>query len=300
MLRKGLRLVFWLLATILLAIAVLAFLNRDMIQRTMLGGVHEYESIPPTIPATITRPAILVFSKTNAFRHEEAIPAANKLFSEIARTKGWGYFQTENSATFRPDILAKFDAVVFNNVSGDVFSSDQRAALKAYVENGGGFLGIHGSGGDPSYDWQWYVETLIGAQFKGHPLNPQFQQAIVHIEDKAHPATRQMPDTWKASDEWYSFEKPARGPGFHVLATLDEATYSPKMMFKDIAMGKDHPIAWWHCVGKGRALYSALGHQAAAYADANYRKFLMGALDWSLRLEGSGCGPATLKPAGAN
>ena len=53
----------------------------------------------------------------------------------------------------------------------------------------------------------------------------------------------------------------------HVLATLDESTYSPKGMFgQELAMGKDHPIAWSHCVGKGRAFYAAPGHLPAVYA----------------------------------
>ena len=37
---------------------------------------------------------------TNSFRHEEAIPVANVMFAELAQENGWGYFQTENGATF--------------------------------------------------------------------------------------------------------------------------------------------------------------------------------------------------------
>lgn len=286
------RTVLWGLLLLVILFVISVARNFEIIQRTMLGGLKIYETVPPQVPANIARPAILVFSKTNGFRHEEAIPAANALVAQIAKEKGWGYFQTENGATFEPAILAKFDVVVFNNVTGDVFTSAQRQALKQFIENGGGYVGVHGSGGDFSYNWRWYVEDLIGAQFKGHPKYPQFQQATVHIEDKTHPATRELPDLWKRTDEWYSFEKSARRPGYHILATLDEATYNPKMMGLDIAMGKDHTIAWWHCMGKGRVFYSAMGHTAAAYAEPDYRKMLLGAVTWALRLEGSECEPA--------
>lgn len=188
--------------------------NWELIQRTMLGGLKIYETVPPELPAEITRPAILVFSKTNGYRHEEAIPAANALLERLAKENGWGFYQTENGAAFSPAILARFDAVVFNNVSGDVFTPDQRAALKAFIEKGGGFVGVHGSGGDFSYDWRCYVEHLIGAQFIGHPMDPQFQEALVRVEDRDHPASRGVPEEWRRTDEWYSFERspPAARP----------------------------------------------------------------------------------------
>jgi uncharacterized protein len=291
--KRILRVLLWFLLALLVLLGIGVALNWNLIQRVFLGGLKVYETTPPTLPTDINHPAILVFSKTNGFRHEEAIPAANSLFTSMAKENGWGHYQTENGATFSPEILSRFDAVVFNNVSGDVFKPEQRAALKAFIENGGGFVGIHGSGGDPSYAWDWYVNDLIGAQFIGHPMNPQFQKATVKVEDKIHPTTKNLPKTWTRTDEWYSFSTTARKPGVTVLATLDETTYSPIGMFgKALAMGKDHPIVWSHCVGTGRALYSALGHQATAYAEPEYRKALNGAVHWALKLDGTGCEPA--------
>jgi type 1 glutamine amidotransferase len=252
-----------------------------------------YETTPPVLPENIKRPAILVFSKTSGFRHEEAIPAANKLFADAATANGWGIFQTENGATFKPELLDRFDTVIFNNVSGDVFTPNQRAALKAFVEKGGGFVGIHGSGGDMSYAWDWYVNDLIGAQFIGHPMAPQFQKATIKVEDRAHPATATLPESWQRTDEWYSFKTSPRKDGVQILVTLDESTYSPKMkmlfMNKDLRMGKDHPIAWAKCSGKGRTLYTAMGHKASAYAETEYRQLLIGATKWALKQDGKGC-----------
>jgi uncharacterized protein len=294
--KRILRLLLWLLLALFIVIAIGAARNWDTVQRVFLGGLKVYETTPPTLPADIKRPAILVFSKTNGFRHEEAIPAANTLFAQMASDNGWGHFQTENGATFSPAILARFDAVVFNNVSGDVFKPEQRAALKAFIENGGGLVGIHGSGGDMSYAWDWYVNDLIGTQFIGHPMNPQFQKATIRVENKTHPASRDLPATWDRTDEWYSFAKSARKPGVDVLATLDEKTYSPKGVFgQNLVMGIDHPIIWAHCTGKGRTLYSALGHQASAYAEPEHRKLLNGAIRWALKLDGEGCDSASPK-----
>ncbi|MFC4312026.1 ThuA domain-containing protein [Steroidobacter flavus] len=285
-------------AVVLLALLAI-FVVRNY-QRVALGGVKVYETTPPRLPDRIQRPAILVFSKTNGFRHEEAIPAANALFAKFATDQGWGYFQTENGAVFNRDDLSRFDAVVFNNVSGDVFTAEQRAAFEQFLRVGAGFVGVHGSGGDMTYNWRWYVEDVIGAQFKGHPMFPQFQPAKVRIEDRSHAATREMPAEWLRTDEWYSFEKSPRGTSYNILATLDEKSYAPKGLFgKDLSMGEDHPIIWWHCVGRGRVFYSALGHRAEAYSEPQYAAMLLGAVKWALRREGSECEVASATDASA-
>ena len=292
-LKRILRGLMWIVLALLAVVAVQLARNWDTIRRTALGGLHTHESVPPQLPADLKHPAILVFSKTNGFRHEEAIPAANTMLSALAQEKGWGYFSTENGAAFNADTLSHFDAVVFSNASGDVFNTAQQEAFKAFLESGHGYVGIHAAGDDSWKGWRWYAEQMIGTNFIGHPFNPQFQLATVKIEDAAHPATKGLPAEWKRTDEWYSFDKPPRQPGFTIAATLDESTFANHKIFgKDIAMGKDHPIAWWHCVGTGRVFYSAMGHQASAYAEPEYKAMLTGAIGWALRAEGEGCDAA--------
>lgn len=290
--RKWLKILGGALLALAVALGIGAWWKRDVIQRVFLGGVKVFETTPPQVPANIPRPAILVFSKTNAFRHEAAIPAAAAMLEGLAKANGWGIYQTENGATFRPDILARFDAVVFSNVTGDVFTPDQRAAFKAFVENGGGYVGIHGAGDNSHEAWDWYVRSIIGTRFIGHPMDPQFQKATMRIEDHNHPATAGLPDSLERVDEWYSFDKSPRGiPGLTVLATLDESTYKPGAFFgTELAMGKDHPIAWWRCGGKGRVFYAAGGHTAEMFSDAAFRKMVSGAIKWATGSEGDGCG----------
>ncbi len=169
-LRRVLKFLMWLVLAALVVLAIQVARNWDTVQRVFLGGLKVYETTPPALPANLPHPAILVFSKTNAFRHEEAIPAGNALFQQIAKDKGWGYFQTENGATFSPELLAKFDMVVFNNTSGDVFTPQQRAAFKAFVENGGGYLGVHAAGDNSHKAWGWYMTDVIGTEFIGQSV----------------------------------------------------------------------------------------------------------------------------------
>jgi type 1 glutamine amidotransferase len=251
------------------------------------GGGDVFEREPPVLPKSLGAVPLLVFTKTNGFRHD-SIPASVEALKAIAAENGWTIFETNSGAVFNADQLAHFKAVIFSNVSGNVLLPEQRAAFEQYLHAGGGYLGIHGAGGDPSYDWRWYLEELLRARFIGHPMNPQLQRATLRIEDRDDPATRHLGDTWVRSDEWYSFEKSPRGR-VHVLATLDETTYRPKVWGKDLGMGADHPVIWKHCLASGRVFYSAMGHTAESYAEPPMRKLLAGAIRWTAGLEGEKC-----------
>lgn len=252
----------------------------------------DYDMAAPTIPASVRKPAVLLFSKTNGFRHEEAIPAANATLKELAEAAGFSVFATENGAVFNARDLARFDVVVWNNTSGDTLDAEQKQAWKTWLERGGGALALHGAGGDPSYDWAWHPEEFIRAQFTKHIMGPQFQEAKLVVENKDHPATAGLPGEWMHTEEWYSFEESPRGKGVDVLLRVDESSYEPRfrmmLMDEDISMG-DHPVAWSHCVEHGRVVYSALGHQAAAWSTPEMRSFLRGALLWAAGSEGAGC-----------
>jgi len=277
-----------------LALAWAAITIGPMTYAALVGFKH-YETVPPKLPNSLGPRAILIFSKTNGFRDDAQIQATNAALAAIARRQGWSYYTTENAAVFNPAQLGQFQAVVWNSVSGDVLTPQQRAAFKAWLENGGGFVGLHGAGGDPSYKWKWYVDELIGAQFIGHTLNPHIQQARLVIEDGQHPATQGLGSTWMRSDEWYSFAASPRAKGYHVLVSIDETSYLPVeglipfMTPKSIAMGKDHPLVWSHCVGKGRAIYSALGHTASSYAEPKHLQLIEGAISWAAGYAGTGC-----------
>ncbi len=287
MLRKVLKVVMWLLLALLAVFAVGLWRNWDTVQRVFLGGLKVYETTPPPIPSDLKRPAILIFSKTNGFRHEEAIAGANVLFDALAAEKGWNVFKTENGAAFSPEILSRFDAVVFSNTSGDVFTPAQRDAFKAFLENGGGYVGLHAAGDNSHAAWDWYMTDLLGTTFTQHTMAPQFQQATVNVEDKTHAATQGLPAQWNRTEEWYSFDRSPRASGAKVLITVDERTYNPEGMFgKDLKMG-DHPVAWSRCIGKGRVFYTAFGHRAEAFSEPESKLLLANALTWAIRQDKS-------------
>ena len=184
-----------------------------------------YETVPPDIP-DFQRPAVLVLSKANGYVHVDAIPAGRAMFEQIAAEQGWDIYLTDNAASHNPEDLARFKVVVWNNVSGDILTVEQREALKNWLESGGGWVGVHASGGDFSYAWDWYVNTLIGAQFVGHTMDPQFQDADVLVTDPDAAVTAHLPARWNVpNEEWYAFDRNPGDKGYEVLLTLDETSY---------------------------------------------------------------------------
>ncbi len=245
----------------------------------------DYETVAPHIPA-MRHPAVLVLNKTNGFIHKEGIPAADAMLKRIVAAQGWDVFITDNAASHNAEVLKQFDLVVWNNVSGDVLTVEQRSALKSWLEQGGAWLGLHASGGDFSYDWDWFAETLIGTQFIGHTLDPQFQDADVHLANTELALTSHLRSPWRiAQEEWYAFASNPRDKGYEILLTLDESSYitnGENWMGINDRMEGEHPIAWRHTLGKGRVFYSAIGHQAATYNIPEYQMLVSKAMSWLL------------------
>lgn len=247
-----------------------------------------YDHTPPVLPDKLDHPAILVFSKSNGFRDDPSVDAATAMLKAMAGREHWTLFFSENAAVFNTQDLKRFDAVFWNNVSGDVLTLAQRRDFKAYLEGGGGFAGVHGSGGDYFYDWDWYADTLIGARFIGHPMDPQFQAAKVKVDDGKNPLVHGVQPEWTMTEEWYSFKTSPRQNGAHVIAALDESTYKPVARKQDLRMG-DHPIAWTRCIGKGRSFYTAIGHRPENYSEPNTVKLIQNGIAWAAGLVGNSC-----------
>jgi uncharacterized protein len=148
---RTLKAIFSWTAAALLALIVVAAVTLGPSLYRVLIGMNRYETAPPILPERLNSTAILIFSKTNGFRDDEAIRAATIALIDICKRRGWSSVVTDNAAIFNALQLRRFKTIVWNNTSGDVLTTDQRAAFQAYMENGGGFVGIHGAGGDPKY-----------------------------------------------------------------------------------------------------------------------------------------------------
>jgi cytochrome c len=243
----------------------------------------------------------LIYHETTGFRHA-SIPYA------IEQLKAYG---DANGIDFTDDGLAKYDVVVWLSTVGGVrgdpplLTDSEWAAFQRYIENGGGYAGIH-AGSDCCDESEWYGELLGNqARFHSHPGglggspgcigdrpgDPNVVghtgscfQAVVETEDDKHPSTRDLPDRWAISDELYNFKANPRST-VHVLQTLDESSYNfqPHPFIRNWGglMGEDHPITWCQIYDGGRVWYTGLGHDANIYANHDSMAMIVQGIKWS-------------------
>lgn len=209
---------------------------------------------------------VLVFSKTEGFRHS-SIPNGIAAIQQLGLDNDFEVDATEDASMFTLENLLQYDAVIFLSTTGNVLNDEQQAAFEAYISRGKGFVGIHAAS-DTEYNWEWYG-GLVGAYFDSHP--PGTPTATIEVADKVHPSTSFLPDYWERTDEWYNYQENPRGK-VHVLMTLDESTYSGGNM------GYDHPIAWLHDYGGGRAWYTGGGHTEASYSEPDFVNHILGGI----------------------
>ncbi|MFX0555407.1 ThuA domain-containing protein [Maribacter sp. CXY002] len=200
---------------------------------------------------------VLVFSKTDGFRHE-SITAGQEALTKMAKEKDFDVAFTENAHDFNDKLLKNYHVVIFLNTTGDILEDSEQVSLERFVQAGGGFLGIH-SATDTEYEWPWYGK-LVGAYFQDHPIEPSnVQKGIFTVEKKDHWATQGMPDTFEWEDEFYSFKNISSN--INVLLSIDDSS------FIGGSNPDYHPMSWYQEFDGGRSFYTAMGHTNETYSN---------------------------------
>jgi cytochrome c len=233
---------------------------------------------PPATAGAADQARVLVFTRTAGFRHR-SIEAGVAAIRGLGRRDGFAVDDTADPARITTPGLAGYRAVVFLSTTGDVLGPDQEAALRRYLQGGGGWVGVHAAA-DAEYAWPWYG-GLVGAWFRRHP---PVQRATVRPEEGAGALARSLPQRWERTDEWYDFVVNPRGR-VRVLATVDESTYA------GAGMGTDHPVAWCQEYDGGRAWYSAMGHTDESFREPRFLAHLLAGIRYAAGQTAAGCTP---------
>ena len=218
-------------------------------------------------------PRILVFSKTEGFRHA-SIEDGKAALIRLGRERDVQVDTTEDASVFNANALENYDAVVFLSTTQDVLNEEQERAFERYIQAGGGFVGVHAAA-DTEYDWPWYGR-LVGGYFDGHPSDPNVREGTLTVVDSAHISTGHLPQTWTREDEWYDYRR--LFPGARALLTLDETSYRDS---GEVRMDV-HPIAWYHEYDGGWAFYTGLGHTPASFSEEAFLEHLWGGITYAI------------------
>ncbi|HEX5051487.1 MAG TPA: PVC-type heme-binding CxxCH protein [Planctomycetota bacterium] len=165
-------------------------------------------------------------------------------------------YSDEPAVAFRPDTLARFDAVLMygNWLQNEPMPKDQLQALLAWVERGGGFVPVHCAsacyGGSPEF------VKLVGARFATHG-GEEFQVRDVLPE---HPILEGL-SGFTAWDETY--------------------VHSEHAADREILQVRDRePWSWTRRQGKGRVFYTASGHDHRVWDLPAFQQLLRNAIYW--------------------
>lgn len=154
-------------------------------------------------------------------------------------------------------------------------------AFVKYIEEGrGGWIGFHHATLLGEFDgypmWQWFSDFMGGVRFKNY-IAPLANGTLI-VEDKQHPVMKDVPASFVVpDDEWYTYDKSPR-PNVHVLANVDESSYTPA---SDIKMG-DHPVVWVNESKKARNVYFQIGHSSKLYETEGFTTMFRNAINWTL------------------
>jgi type 1 glutamine amidotransferase len=219
-------------------------------------------------------PRVLYLTHSAGFKHD-VLPVSDEIMQEIGkRTGAFEATITQDCALISGPSLKNYSAVVFYTTGELPMDDTQKQALVEFVRAGRGLVGIH-SATDTFYKWPGYLE-MIGGYFDGHPWH---QEVTVRVEDRKHPATAHLPETFTIKDEIYQFRDWSRS-GVRVLLSLDPS--SVDLTKKGVKRtDKDFALAWTREFGRGRVFYTALGHEPAVWRDARFQQHLAGGIQWA-------------------
>lgn len=218
---------------------------------------------------------LLYFTHSAGYRHE-VIPQSQTVLKQLAESSGaFAVTVSEDVRMLRAESLQQYQAVMFYTTGELPMSEAEKAALLGFVRSGRGFIGVH-SATDTFYAWPDYLD-LIGGYFNGHPWR---QQVTIDVADRSSPLVSFLGDEFRLDDEIYQISD-FDYRGSHVLLRLDPA--SVDLTKPDVRRRfYGWPLAWTRSYGQGRVFYTALGHEAAVWADPRFQRMLLNAVVWAM------------------
>ena len=235
---------------------------------------------------------VLVFHKTNGWRHSDAITEGIKMFEELGAvnsdpTKTWTVDNTQDASVFTTTNLAQYEVIIFANTSGGgLLDANQKSAMQQFIQGGKGFIGIHAAtdtyrGTDANSTWQWYNE-LVGGIVQTNPNHtsqnfPGTMNILTNSDITIHVGNQGS--TWNHNEEWYYWEQNG-GWLYPNNMTLLEVQSTGGQTYD-----ATRPITWYKQFDGGRSFYTALGHSGNIYkntsSNADFREMMRKAVLWA-------------------
>jgi uncharacterized protein len=213
-------------------------------------------------------------------QHEGFVVAALDWLNKFAAEKNFEITVINHANDINEAMLSQYKVVIQLNYPPYTWNDTAKAAFVRYIDEGrGGWVGFHHATLLGEFDgyqmWNWFSDFMGGIRFEGYIA--ETASGKVSIEERKHPVMKGVSSSFVIEgDEWYTFNKNPR-PNVHVLATVDESTYTPA---SDIKMG-DHPVVWVNENKKSRNVYFLMGHDGSLLKNGEFTKMVSNAILWA-------------------
>ena len=164
-------------------------------------------------------------------------------------------------------------------LAGPYLKEDEHKIVRRWIEEGGKWLGLHGSSGGKSGRREDGTRRMLkfdhhdtlGGFFLGHPPVRRFR---VDVVDHKHPLMKDLPDSFETIDEPYMIEVQHPNESDMLLTSeLGPDTTPddwPSNYDEDTALfpdGKTRALGFTRPIGQGGVTYVALGHAHSAHCN---------------------------------
>ena len=212
--------------------------------------------------------------------HQPFVDAAKTWLAHEGARDGFSVDYIENTNTVDEALLARYALFLQLNYPPYAWTPTAARAFRAAIEKGSiGWVGFHHATLLGEFDgypmWQWFSDFMGGIRFKDYIAT--FVTGTVHVEAPSHPVMKGLPSTFTIeNEEWYTYDRSPR-PNVHVLASVDESSYTPATTKK---MG-DHPVVWTNEHMKARNVYIFMGHQPAHFQNPAFEMLVRNSILWA-------------------
>lgn len=149
---------------------------------------------------------VLVFHGDPAEQEDPVLEAANTI-TELGAEHGFAVTTTSDPADFTEENLDGYRGVVFLSAEGTELDSDQEGALREFVNDGGGFLGIRDAASAQA-ESQWFT-GLIGTRPAGiRPIPEEVAEISATGENPPNEISLNLTDD-DPNTKWLAFQPTA-------------------------------------------------------------------------------------------
>jgi type 1 glutamine amidotransferase len=233
------------------------------------------------LPAQASHPKFRVIAIAEAGGiHKPFVDAAKIWLQHESQAGNFTVDYVENTDVINEAFLSQYRLFIQLNYPPYGWKPAAAAAFERYIEEGrGGWIGFHHATLLGEFDghpmWEWFHAFMGGIRFTSYIRT--FASGTVTVEDPSHPVMRKLGRSFQIQDEeWYTYDKSPR-PNVHVLASVDENTYTPSTPIK---MG-DHPVVWTNEHYKARNIYIFMGHRPEHFQNQSFTTLFHNSILWA-------------------